>query len=83
MCNPEVRGPHERSSWGAGASSSLVTRSKKRTALWRFFFWYRQALPADTFGISMLGPAKPALRNSPPLRGSEFTAHSHCGPEGP
>ncbi len=31
----------------------------------------------------MLGPAKPALRNSPPLRGSEFTAHSRRGPEGP
>ena len=33
--------------------------------------------------ISILGPAKPPLRNSPPLCGCEFTAHSRRGPEGP
>ena len=46
-----------------------------------FIFGCRRALPAGTFEISMLGTAKPALRNS--LRGGEFTAHSRRGPEGP
>ena len=63
MCNPEVRGPRERSSWGAIASSSLVTRSKiKGLPMAVLLFWVPAGVarlhPSE---IPMLGPAKPSL----------------------
>ena len=64
-------------------ASIVFSLAKKKDTHWvSFFLGSGGPWPPPSFGIFMLGLAKPSLRNSPPLCGFEFTAHKRRRPEG-